>query len=371
MNRSDQKSQHELFMRRAVRLAQRATRLVTPNPRVGAVVVKNGAIIGSGYHKKAGSDHAEISALKQAGAAAKGATLYVTLEPCSTYGKTPPCTAAVIQSGIKEVVIGSVDPNPAHNGRGIALLREHGITVTTGVLKDQCDELIEDFSVFIRTGMPFVTVKLAITADGKMATTRGESQWITSEASRAKVQQIRKNVDAIMVGVTTIIADNPHLTLRVPGVQPWRIIIDPHCAIPEQATVLTDQFAHRTVLLVRSECEKTRSIAARGVTILPVESENHIFIPQTVLKSIAKLPVVSVLLEGGAVTSGHFFDHQCIDKVYMFIAPKLFGGKTAPVPFAGSGIGPIADAVELNKIQWKRYGTDMMLCGYPVWKHEK
>ncbi len=367
---------HQRFMRKAILLAQRATRLVTPNPRVGAVVVKDSVIIGEGYHKQAGCPHAEVEALRQASEKARGAVLYVTLEPCCTAGKTPPCTQAVIDAGISEVYVGVIDPNPLHAGNGIEILRRNGISVHCGILEKACQTLIEDFSKYITLHKPFVIVKTAMSIDGKIATTRGESKWITSAKSRIMVQKIRRSVDAIMVGVGTVIADNPHLTIRNASrkyPQPWRIIIDPELSIPEESNVLTDSFRERTVIITtpNSSLEKKERLSNANVRIIELDKSGMWYNPNNILSALADLPVVSVLLEGGSQAIGTFFDAECIDKCYFFTAPKIIGGSSAPTPVGGSGISSLDSIVALRDIQWKKCGTDMMLSGYPIWNKQE
>lgn len=361
-------------MKQALNYARKATRAVTPNPRVGAVVVRDNDIVGIGYHQKAGECHAEILALNHAGRLAHGASLYVTLEPCSTHGKTPACTDAIIKAGITSVFIGCVDPNPAHAGKGIVILQRHGIKVETGILKEECETLIEDFTKFITTGLPFVISKAAISADGKIATYHGESQWISSPSSRVKVQEIRKNTDAILVGIGTVINDDPSLTVRPKtkkNYQPWRIVIDPECSIPENARLLNDNYVHKTILIIRA-CHRHTAKSARlidkGIQFFFIEEENQMFNPYTILKLLTRIPIVCLLVEGGGATLGHFFDFHAIDKMVFFITPKIIGGKNAPSPFHGKGIERIADAVQLKNSTWKKYACDMMLTGYPNWE---
>lgn len=374
MNRSDTaRSHHEQYMREALRLAKRATRAVTPNPRVGAIVVNNNAMVGKGYHKKGGGPHAEVAALENAGNNARGATLYVTLEPCSTYGKTPPCTEAIIKAGISHVVIGAIDPNPLHAGTSVTLFEQEGIKVTTGILEQQCRDLIEDFSTYITRNKPFTIVKTATSLDGKIATHTGESKWITSPASRTVVQKIRAQVDAILVGARTIVNDNPSLTVRLKGYrhrQPLRIIVDPDSIVPDTSIVLTDEYKDRTVIITAdTDAARLRSghYEKNGVRVLYLPCRDGVISPHDIQSTLAQLSVVSLLVEGGGMTVGHFFDNRCIDKVYCFIAPKIIGGKCAPGPFHAQGIANLDQAVQFKSFTWKQYGPDMLLCGYPVW----
>jgi len=364
---------HVFFMKKAIALARRASRKVSPNPRVGSVIVQDDKIIGQGYHKVSGGPHAEVYAIKSAGDLCTGATLYVTLEPCSTYGKTQPCTDCIIKNGIKKVVIGCIDPNPLHQGIAVKILKEHNIQVETGILKDQCEELIEDFSKFVVKKFPFVVAKAAVSIDGKISTFSGESKWITSPSSRAKVQKIRSNVDAILVGSNTVIKDNPSLTVRTSKgkqFQPWRIVLDPELSIPHNCNIVTDSNKNKTVLLVDYEKADRKRIDLfldNGIKIIKLSIKNGEFSPVDILNSLADLYITSVLVEGGGATIGSFFDNKIIDKLYIFIAPKIIGGKSAPGPFHGKGIERIAEAVCLDKIKWKKFGNDMMFCGYPIW----
>ncbi|MDX9702445.1 MAG: bifunctional diaminohydroxyphosphoribosylaminopyrimidine deaminase/5-amino-6-(5-phosphoribosylamino)uracil reductase RibD [Candidatus Auribacterota bacterium] len=365
---------HEKFMRIAIRLAKRATRAVSPNPKVGAVVVSGNTVVGKGYHKQSGGPHAEIFALREAGEKSRNATLYITLEPCSTHGKTPPCTDAIVSAGIKTVVIGSIDPNPKHAGKAIDILTGHNIKVKTGILENECDELIEDFRVFTTCRIPFVIVKVATSLDGKIATHTGKSKWITSPDSRTMVQRIRSGVDAIMVGATTVVRDNPALTIRHgrnKKFQPYRIIIDPELIIPSDSTVVSDPYKNRTVIITcdkNMQSEKFRHFSdIQGIKMLTLPFMKNTFSTQSILEKLADMDIVSVLIEGGGTTVGHFFDNHLIDKVYCFIAPKIIGGRNAPGPFHGYGIADIENAVQFEKFNWKKCGQDIVLCGYPRW----
>lgn len=360
-------------MKKAINIARKATRAVIPNPKVGAIIVKDGKIISSGYHQKAGDPHAEINALKKAGVDAKGSTLYVTLEPCSTFGKTPPCVNEVIKAGIGKVVIGSLDPNPLNHKKSIEILNNNGIEVITGILQDKCNELIEDFRKYINTGLPFVIAKVAQSADGKISTADGDSKWISNEQSRKKVQIIRSNVDAIMVGVNTVIKDNPHLTLRIKNsiYQPWRIVIDPDLIIPDNSNVTNDSYLEKTVIITRdinTKQDKSYKLADKGIKVLGIESESDKFSSESILLSIAKFPILSILLEGGHTTLGRFLDDKAIDKIHLFIAPIIIGDKYAPSSFCGDGVKLIKDAIKLDKSTWKKYNNDMLLTGYPIYK---
>lgn len=372
MNKNSTSKSHDYYMERALTLAQKATRAVTPNPCVGAVVVKNGSIVGEGYHQKAGGPHAEIIALDNAADAANGATIYVTLEPCSTTGKTPPCCDAIIQTGIEHVVIGSVDPNPLHAGNGITVLKEAGISVTTDIRKNDCDLLIEDFRKYITTNKPFTIMKVALSADGKIATKLSQSQWITGPDSRAMVQKIRAGVDAILIGANTAVSDDPSLTVRdhaSAALQPWRIVLDPLLNIAEDARILHDEHTTKTIIITSENAIKSKQerISSLGIRVIELQTQHGLFNPNDILDVLASLPCVSVLIEGGSMTLGIFADHQCIDKCYFFYAPKIIGGVDAPGAIGGSGVPYIADAIPLRESKWQQFGSDMMLCGYPDW----
>ncbi len=364
---------HNFFMNLAIKQAKLASRAVTPNPRVGAVIVKNNTIVGKGYHQQSGKPHAEINAIRSVKNSTDGSTIYITLEPCSTSGKTPPCTSAIIKSGIKKVVIGTLDPNPRHCGKGIEILRQHGIEVVTGILQEKCDLLIEDFRKYVTEKRPFVISKVAITLDGKIATSTGESKWITSSASRNKVQQIRSNVDAILIGTNTALNDNPRLTIRrnsKKDIQPWRILLDPKLTVAENSILLNDDLISKTVIFTSTKIsdKKKFKLLSKKVRIIPIETENDFFHPEVLFREIAKLPVVSLLIEGGGTTLGHFLDHKLIDKMYFFIAPKIIGDKQAISPFQGKGTKNILDILALKNIKWRKFGQDMMFEGYPDWR---
>ncbi len=362
---------HSFFMDIALKQAKLASRAVTPNPRVGAVIVKDGIIIGKGYHKKSGSHHAEINAIKSAKKPTDGSTIYITLEPCSTHAKTPPCTNAIIQAGIKQVVIGTLDPNPNHTAKSIKIFKDNGIDVVEGILQEKCDLLIEDFRKYIREKKPFVVSKVGITLDGKIATSTGESKWITSPSSRNKVQQIRSNADAILIGTNTLLNDNPRLTIRTKSkkiVQPWRILLDPELAVTENSIILNDNLTDKTIIFTCAKTQDKKKFKILSKKIRMIALENDFFHPKLLLKEMAKLQIVTLLIEGGGTTLGHFLDHKLIDKMYFFIAPKIIGDQLAVSPFQGKGIKNISDILSLKNIKWRRFGQDMMLEGYPNWR---
>lgn len=316
-------TQDERFMRRALALARRGAGRTSPNPCVGAVVASNGKIIGEGWHRRAGEAHAEVEALR--GVKARGATLYVTLEPCCTHGRTPPCTDAIIGAGIRRVVVAATDPNPKHRGRGLRLLRKAGVQVEAGLLAQEATALNPAFNKWITTGMPLVIAKAALSLDGKMATRTGDSKWITSEASRRVAHQLRAQVDAVMVGGRTVIADNPQLTVRhgVRGKQPWRVVVG-RC--PRTAKVFTDALRNRTIHF------NTRNLWA-------------------VLRSLGRLGITSVLIEGGPTLLSAAFDAGLVDRVAFFFAPKVIAG-SAKV----KGAVPVRGA-------WRKIGAEILFEG--------
>jgi len=318
-----------VIMQRCLELARKGAGMVSPNPMVGCVIVRNGEIVGEGFHRKFGGPHAEIFAMKCAGKKIKDATLYVSLEPCVHFGKTPPCTDEIIQSGISRVVIASKDPNPLVSGKGIRQLREAGIQVKVGLLQKEAEELNEKFFKFMKTGLPFVGIKLAQTLDGKIADATGKSKWITSKTARKEVHRLRNDYDAVMVGANTVLQDNPDLTVRfVKGKNPVRVVIDGCLLLPVSRTIF-DTSAAPTWLLtsaeaVKANIRKVQKFVSQGVRILPVSSAYSIN-AESILRTLAAEGVSSVLIEGGAKTVDQFVNRSLADKLYLFIAPKILG----------------------------------------------
>ncbi len=357
----------ETFMRRALELGAQGKGTTSPNPRVGAVVVKDGAIVGEGYHARPGEGHAEAVALRAAGERALDATLVVTLEPCSTPGRTPPCTAAIIEAGIREVVYGTVDVNPAHEGRGLELLRTSGVRVTGPVLPDECQALNEGWPKFITQGLPFVTVKAAMSLDGKLATATGKSQWITSDASRRHVHRMRYETDAVLVGLGTVVADDPQLTPRgdFPDQArcPWRIIVDGAAGIPLEATVLTDEWRARTIVVTTKDAPvATRElIEAAGAQVLTLHGDLDNVDLHELMAALAERGIIYVMIEGGATVITSAFEHGIVDKVALFYAPMLIGGRDAPSLIGGTGVSTLDDAIALTDLQTTRLGDDLLV----------
>ena len=361
-------------MRRALRLAARAYGDTSPNPLVGALLVKRDEIIGQGWHHGAGQPHAEIEALRDAakhGHSARGATLYVTLEPCCTHGRTPPCTAAIIAAGIKRVVIAATDPNPQHAGRGFKLLRDANVEVVTGVRADEATRLNESFNHWIVHRTPFVIVKAAMTLDGKIATRTGASKWITGEAARACAMKLRRGVDAILVGVNTVLSDDPVLSVRkipgfefrVPGSQsPLRIVLDSRARTPVTARLVTDALVARTIIVVAQTAPARRVAALRRkvrVEVAPVRNGGVDL--RWLLKKLGEENVTSLLVEGGGEVNASFLLGGLAQRVAFFYAPKIIGGRDARKGVAGTGISDLQDALQLSDVEYRYLGPDLLL----------
>ena len=350
------------YMRLALQLAQKGAGRVNPNPMVGAVIVKDGVIIGQGYHQQYGGLHAERNALAACTAPPQGATLYVTLEPCCHYGKTPPCTEAILESGIARVVIGSDDPNPLVAGKGIEILRSHGVQVSTHVLQAECDKLNKVFFHFIRTKTPYVVLKYAMTLDGKIATKTGASQWITGEIARRRVHEDRNRYSAIMAGVGTVLADNPQLTCRIEGGRnPIRIICDTHLRTPLTAQVVTTTSSAPTILAT-SETDPIRHQpyldAGCQVIVIP-QRDGHLDL-NALMEALGAQNIDSILLEGGGTLNWTALQNGIVQKVQAYVAPKLFGG-TGKSPVMGLGVELPDQAFQLTSPAITRLGEDLLL----------
>lgn len=362
------KSLDEKYMRMALRLAEKARGRTSPNPMVGAIVVRDGKVVGRGWHRKAGSPHAEAIALKKAGAAAQGATLYVTLEPCSHVDKrTPPCTPLVIQGGIKRAVVAMIDPNPKVSGGGLKALRSAGIEAVTGVLEAEAKKLNEAFIKHVTTGAPFVTLKIAQTLDGKIATARGESQWITGEKAREEGHRLRDSNDAILVGINTVLKDDPSLTTRIAGGRdPLRVIVDSKLRIPKNANVLTRKSPARTIVATLAGSPKGRitKLQAAGAEVLVVKGDKGRVDLRDLMKKLGKMDVTSLLIEGGAEINASALRSGIVDKVVMFIAPMLMTGKDALSSLGGASPLRLAEAIKIHDVTVHFAGQDMMVEGY-------
>ncbi|MGI5921732.1 MAG: bifunctional diaminohydroxyphosphoribosylaminopyrimidine deaminase/5-amino-6-(5-phosphoribosylamino)uracil reductase RibD [Syntrophomonadaceae bacterium] len=359
----------EKYMRRALELAGKALGRTSPNPVVGAVLVKDGRINGEGYHKKAGTPHAEIHALNAAGREAFGSTLYVTLEPCSHYGKTPPCADAIVKAGVKKVVAAILDPNPKVAGRGIEILHKAGIVTQVGLLDNEARRINEVFLKYIQTGLPFVTLKTAMSLDGKIATRTGNSQWITNPVSRTYVHQLRNIYDAILVGIGTVLKDDPLLNTRLEQPEtrnPVRIIIDSNLDLPLQSRIVQTAEQQRTMVFTSrtGHAKKAELLKGRGIEIIKLDHQAQQLPIQEILKILGQMEICSVLVEGGGEINGYMIENSLIDKVHWFIAPKIIGGRDAPSPIGGTGIEKMMQAKELHDIEISTFGDDLMITGY-------
>lgn len=355
-------------MKTALELAARARGRTSPNPMVGACVVKDGKIAGCGFHRRAGAPHAEVQALQDAGEQARGATLYVNLEPCCHHGRTGPCTEAVIQAGIARVVVAMADPNPLVAGKGIGALQDAGVEVTPGVLEDEARELNEVFIKYITTGLPFVVAKAAVSLDGKIATRTGRSKWITGEAARAYGHRLRDWYDAIMVGIGTVLADDPSLTTRLPGGggrDPVRVIVDSQARTPLKARVLTQSSGAATLIATTAGAPLARVELLRqaGAKVLVAGAGPRVDLAG-LLKILVQEGITSVLIEGGAAVHGSALAERIVDKAAWFIAPKIIGGREAPGAVGGEGVNDPSEAAELERLKISRLGPDLCVEGY-------
>ena len=346
---------HRTFMKRALDLARRGHGRTSPNPLVGAVVVKAGQVVGEGYHQKAGTPHAEVHALNAAGENARGATLYVNLEPCCHWGRTPPCTEAVLQAGVTEVYVAEVDPNPSVAGKGIRQLQDAGIRVHVGTCAEESARLNEVHGKYIQTGKPFVILKSAMSLDGKIATASGESQWITSEASRQRGHEIRDTVDAILVGRGTVVRDNPVLTTRLrdrEGQDPIRIVLDSHGRTSTDARIFNRESNAGVILAVTPDApaENIRALEKAGAEVITVPAADGKVCFKRLMEILGEREITSVLIEGGGEVNASAIAAGVVDKVVCFIAPKLIGGRDAPGPLGGEGIASLKDVPHLKRV---------------------
>jgi diaminohydroxyphosphoribosylaminopyrimidine deaminase/5-amino-6-(5-phosphoribosylamino)uracil reductase len=365
-------STDEKYMAMALRLAAKAAGRTSPNPMVGAVVVKNGAVIARGWHKKAGEPHAEAIALAKAGAAARGATLYVTLEPCShTNKRTPPCTPLVIKSGVKRVVIAMIDPNPRVSGGGIKAIRKAGIEVVTGVQETEARLLNEAFIKHVTKKAPFVTLKIAQTLDGRIATAKGESKWITGERGREAGRRLRDRNDAILVGINTVLKDDPSLTTRIPnGRDPIRIIVDSRLRIPLSAKVLTQRSTAKTVVATLAGASKTKvnKVRATGAEVLFVKGENDRVSLRDLMGQLGGMGIMSVLIEGGAEINASALKAGIVDKIIAIIAPTLMTGRDSLCSIGGTSPARLSQAVRISDCSTRMLDRDLVVEGYVLKK---
>ena len=356
----------ERYMRMALRLALKGIGRTSPNPMVGAVLARGGRIVGSGYHRRAGDDHAEIAALRQAGKRARGATLVLNLEPCDHQGKTPPCTLSLIRSGARRVVVGMVDPNPLVSGRGIRRLRRAGIQVHVNVLEKECRRLNEAFIKYITRQVPLVILKLAASFDGSIATSTGDSRWITGEATRRYVHQLRNQVDAVLVGVDTVIADDPRLTCRVAGGRdPLRVVLDGHLRIPLPARLLHQRGSGRTIVAAGTHvpARKVKAIEGFGAQVWSFPLRRGRIPYNSLLKRLAKMGLLSIMIEGGSTTAARALVEGVVDKVLFFYAPKLIGGEGKRM-IGALGIEKMSRCKKIQDVEIRRFGEDVLVSGY-------
>lgn len=356
-------------MQLALDEARKGTGRAHPNPMVGCVIVKNNKLIAKGYHAKAGTDHAEVVALKRAGAKAKGADAYVTLEPCDHVGRTGPCTEALIQAGIKRVFVAMRDPHRIVYGRGFRTLRKAGTEVHVGILNEDCAALNEDYIYFLKTGLPFVMVKMAQSIDGRVATRSKESKWITSEKARKFGQKLRHQADAIVVGVQTVLEDNPELTCRIRGgVDPLRVVLDTNAKTPPKSNVvqIANTSSAPTLIVVGNNApeKKVKALQKAGAEILCCKMKRgRIHVP-ALLKILGKRNIFSLLVEGGPTVLGSFFDERAVNKVYAFVAPLVIGGEDALNSVGGIGPSKLIDASRLTSVSSQQIGDDFLITGY-------
>ena len=366
----------EKYMRRAIDLAKKGSGHVNPNPLVGAVIVRDGEIIGEGYHECYGQLHAERNAIanaKKRGNSLEGSTIYVTLEPCCHYGKTPPCTEAIIEEKIAKVVVGSDDPNPLVSGKGFQMLREKGIEVIPHFLKEECDAINHVFFHYIRTGTPYVAMKYAMTMDGKIACYTGDSKWVTGEKSRAHVQTLRNHYKGIMAGIGTVLADDPMLNCRIEGGRdPIRIIADSHLRIPMDSQLVRTAGQQPLIVacLPDADEEKAAQLQEKGVEVLRIpgvttaditEEQKEVISLPVLMKELGARKIDGILLEGGGQLNESALQAGIVDRIYCYIAPKIFGGAQAKTPVEGQGLTRAADAWQFNRIGMQEFGQDILL----------
>lgn len=355
----------EDYMRYALSLAEKGRGRTSPNPVVGAVIVRDGVIIGEGWHKKCGENHAEINAFENAAARGNdvsGAEMYVTLEPCSHYGKTPPCAKAIIEKKIKNVYIGILDPNPLVAGRGVRMMEDAGILVEHGILEEECRRMNEIFLKYITTKRPFVVMKTAMTLDGKIAAYTGDSRWVSCEESRQIVQKMRNSLTGIMVGIGTVLTDNPQLTCRIPnGRDPVRIIADSSLRIPTEAKVLKDE---NCIIAAADSCDREKRQQLGERVLIVKEQDGHLDLDD-LMQQLGQRGIDSILLEGGGTLNEAALRAGIVDRVVTFIAPKMIGGSQAKTPVEGQGIEKMSQAIRLENIEITKIGEDLMIQGTP------
>ena len=371
------KDKHEKFMKEALGFARKGLGKTSPNPAVGAVIVRKDQIIAAGFHRKAGAPHAEVEALSQLqGKARPGDTLFVTLEPCNHYGRTPPCTQAILEKGVRKVVVGMKDPNPRVKGGGCEYLSRQGVEVVSGVLEEECRRLNEWFVTYVTQGRPFVIAKTAMTLDGWTATSSGHSRWVTNERSRAWVHRLRNEVDGILVGLGTVTADDPLLNTRLRkgrGRDPVRIIVDTNLRIPENARVLAHAEGSETLIAVSEDVPSGRlkRFEKKGVSFLVCPKKEGRIDLRALMDRLGKRSITSLLIEGGATLMGAMIRERLVDKFCIFKAPKILGGNDGRPMALGQGPSRMDQSISLKDIQIRRIGDDFLITGYPEYQGER
>lgn len=357
----------EYYMDLAIKLAKQGIGKVNPNPMVGAIIVKNNKVIGKGYHEEYGGKHAEINAIESAIENLDGSTMYVNLEPCSHFGKTPPCVEKIIESNISKVVIASVDPNPLVRGKGVKKLIDAGIEVKVGVLDEENKKLNEVFMKYIVHKKPFVVMKVAMSLDGKIATITGESKWISCEESRRCVHKLRSEVMGILVGINTVIKDDPMLNCRLEnGKNPIRIIVDTTLKIPINSKIISSSNVIRTIIVTtrKANVNSINLLKEKGVEILIVNSKDNLVDLEDMIIKLGELNIDSILIEGGSKLNFEVINANIVDKIQVYIAPILIGGEDSKTPIGGNGILHLNDAFKLSKMDYKNIGSDIFIEGY-------
>jgi diaminohydroxyphosphoribosylaminopyrimidine deaminase/5-amino-6-(5-phosphoribosylamino)uracil reductase len=357
------------YMNMSLELARLGEGRTSPNPLVGAVIVKDGKIIGEGYHRYYGGNHAEVEAINSARESVRGSTIYVNLEPCSHYGKTPPCAMRIVKEGISRVVIAMIDPNPKVAGQGIDIFRSNGINVEVGLLEKEARELNEVFIKYITKGIPYIYLKYAMTLDGKIASITGDARWISNEKSRQEVHKLRNRIGGIMVGINTILTDDPSLNTRVisgNSKDPVRIIVDSHCRISSTAKVLHLDSDTKTIIAVTKYADplKIAEIEAVGAEVLVIDDKDERVDLKILMQVLGNIGIDSIMIEGGGELIYSALKDELVDKVQVYIAPKIIGGRKAPTPVAGKGISLMGDAIEIYEIKRKIFDEDIMIEGY-------
>ena len=360
------------YMALALGLAEKGRGSVNPNPMVGAVIVKSGVIVGQGYHQVLGGPHAEIEALLKAGPKAGGATMYVSLEPCRHFGRTPPCTREIIKAGIKKMVVATRDPHPLNNGQGLKELKKNGIEIEKGLMEKEARRLNEKFFTFYEKKRPFVSLKCAMTLDGKIATTTGASRWISGQKARSYVHLLRHEHDALMVGLNTIRADDPELTARLTGEnlrKPYIVIADSHLSIPLGAKVVKKAKENKCIIAttLKGKLRKKKVLLARGVEVLTVNSKKDGVDLSVLVEKLAQRAITSILVEGGGELIYSFLDEKLADKIFFFYSPRILGGRTALTAVEGKGIKNLDKAIRIGDLTSSMIGEDLLITGYPVY----